>query len=378
MSLLAKLLQVLKKADFTCPPKAEILIFDDGGSDILSNLILYKMEYSVLHARYEKFHISIEIFYNFMRNFIFKYLRYRKCRSLYFVYLLSCMEYIKPKVVLTFIDNNFLFHMLSSAYPEADFFTIQNGTRRRISLPSPRLFGTVFPISNYVCFGNNEMDFFRQQGYVVDKFHPVGSLIGGYYKSKTFGERPETNYDLCLVSQWRHSIMVANQLPDFKTSVIILDAFIKKFIGETKLRLCIATCSCDRQEEDYFKGIYGNHAPLIKFNRQIFSTYSAMSNSSVIVSLTSTAAYEAFGWGKKVLFCNFSDDRSMDFPVQGFWSLADNRYESFKSRLEYLLSLDHSKYVELTREAVRYVMNYDFQMPAHMYLRRLIFDRMNN
>lgn len=378
MNLFSKILQALVKTHICPLPKTQVLIFDSMGSDILEKLILQDIKYAILPARYEKFYISREILFNFIKNFIGRYLRYKKYRSLYFIYLLSCVECIEPKIVITFIDNNFLFHMISSVYRKAVFYTIQNGTRDSDSLPAPLLFGTVFPISNYVCFGDYEVDFYNRHGYIVDKFHPVGSLIGGYYKSEVLRGKSDNKFDLCLVSQWRRSIMFGNQYPEFKASIATLDNFLKRFIDETRLTLCIAACSNDQQEKDYFKRIYGNHAQIINLDRTNGSTYLAMDNSSVILTFCSTAAYEAFGWGKKVLFCNFSGDCINDFSLQGFWSLRDNRYESFKVSLEYLLNLDYSKYVDFTREAARYVMNYDFEMPAHKYIRKRILECLSN
>ena len=45
------------------------------------------------------------------------------------IYLFSIIDYINPKVVITFIDNHGLFHMLCREYNKSSFIAIQNGSR---------------------------------------------------------------------------------------------------------------------------------------------------------------------------------------------------------------------------------------------------------
>ena len=378
MHFLLKVFWVLARCRICNPEKNYVVVFDRTGSEILEKLILDNIKHTILPVRYELFYISPRIIVFFIKNFLQKYLRYYKYRSLYFIYLLSCIEYISPKVVITFIDNNSFFYAISEVYEKAIFYAIQNGCRNKYSLAKPLRPGSSYSMPNFICFGRYETDLYRQYGRSVNKFHPVGSLIGGYYRSQISENKLKCKFDLCLVSIWRKHIMIVNpQIDDvekfyFKNPILILDEYLPKFVEESGLSLCIATCSPEREEIDYFKRIYGDRAQIINCDRLNFSTYAAMDNSYIILTTGSTVAYEAFGWGKKVLFCNFSKDRNYNFEMDGFWSINNCCYDTFKKQLNYLIKVDDQEYARLTKEFARYVMNYDFSMPPHNYIRKII------
>ena len=44
-------------------------------------------------------------------------------------YFKNYIEIVKPKIVITFIDNNFRFFLLKKDYPKAKYICIQNGSR---------------------------------------------------------------------------------------------------------------------------------------------------------------------------------------------------------------------------------------------------------
>ena len=102
------------------------------------------------------------------------------------------------------------------------------------------------------------------------------------------------------------------------------------------------------------------------------STYFTMDRSVVVLSVYSTAVREAFGWGKKVLFCNFTGNEDYSSPRDGLWSLNEPDYEIFKDRLNYIYNMDMEKYIEMTRGYSKYLMNYDFKNPAHQVIRNMI------
>ncbi len=96
-----------------------------------------------------------------------------------------------------------------------------------------------------------------------------------------------------------------------------------------------------------------------------------------VVALNSTAAFEAFGWGKKVLFCNLSGDDFNQLPLPEICTMNVNNYEIFKSKLDYLRQLDENEYRKLTQTYARYLMNYDFDKPAHVVIRKMILEHLN-
>jgi hypothetical protein len=102
------------------------------------------------------------------------------------------------------------------------------------------------------------------------------------------------------------------------------------------------------------------------------STYRAIDESNVSITAFSTAGVEAFGWGKKVLFCNFSGHKNYSLPVPDICSIDKVNFESFCMKIDFLLSLDQSKYKEIAGNSAKYLMNYNHDIPSYLYLQRII------
>lgn len=375
-----RLKNLLTNIKFHAPKKNDVVIFDASGSDLLVNFVLNGIKYTVLPVRYEEFYVSLKLGLLFLKNFFSKFILRRDYRNIPFVYLLSCIEYIQPKVVITFIDNNCVFHAISNVYKKADFYTIQNGLRTMYNvnkmLPKPPRFGSVFKIQNFVCFGLHERDLYESNGHSISKLHPVGSLMGSYFKTQLAKDNEIPIFDLCLVSQWRRLVMVEGCHKDVKDAIDQISDFLLMFIKEKRVSLCVALRSNEREEREYYEKIFGERINFVDFNSEQMSTYSAINKSKVVVTFFSTIGYEALGWGKKVLFCNFSGDKLRDCLVDGFWSINRVDYEEFKNKLEYLFDLDQEEYRNLTSKIVKYAMNYDSTMPVHTYIRNIVLAKL--
>lgn len=377
MRFLLKLIRILKRAKFCSPPKNKVAVFDFRNGILEKMILRDDIAFTVLPADYGLLYVSFPVIFNFVKNFFRIYFKLKRYRRFFFLYLLSCIQVVKPKVVITVIDNNYLFHILSQFYHQAEFYAIQNGTRHNIDLKDALreilMLGITSSMCNFVCFGSHEIDLYRKINHsIYSKFHPVGSLIGGYYWSQAKPSDLRIEFTACLVSQWRKQIMIGNEYPILKKICQALDNYLMRFINEKRISCCIAAASNSKEELEYYKNIFGDKAKIIPNDRERLSTYFAMDKSSVIIAFSSTAAYEAFGWGKKVLFCNFYPDSGFDRLVGNANSVDSQDYEEFKNKLDYLLKIDDSEYVRLTLNERKYVMNYDFNMPAHNYMREII------
>ena len=91
---------------------------------------------------------------------------------------MGCLKLINPKVIITFIDNSSYYHWLCKRYKGAHFFAIQNGNRTNGQLEK-----TIIQYhEHFYCFGNYDRDRYARFDHHGDFFHPIGSLLGGYYK----------------------------------------------------------------------------------------------------------------------------------------------------------------------------------------------------
>ena len=124
MNIFLRIFNLLKKLAkakyyFLLPPKKDILIFDTHGAELIKG-ILPKNSYHILPARYESlnFLFLINCLFNFqisLRSYTQKY-----------------VDYINPKILITYIDNSPLFYELRLKHGKKIF--IQNGRRTAMDI----------------------------------------------------------------------------------------------------------------------------------------------------------------------------------------------------------------------------------------------------
>ena len=209
----------------------------------------------------------------------------------------------------------------------------------------------------------------------------MGHLRGGFYKAELLESSIKVDFDICLVSDQLLSFPERHILTKFELGVGYLHKLVHKYVVEEHLSCCVAMRSIDKHdqriEKEYFVNIFGDRVKIIKRNDIQMSTYASMERSLVVVALNSTAVFEAFGWGKKVLFCNLSGDDFNQLPLPVICTMNVNNYEIFKSKLDYLRQLDENEYREITQSHARYLMNYDFENPTHSVIRKMILEYLN-
>jgi surface carbohydrate biosynthesis protein len=270
----------IEKLRFGSPRKCDLLVFDEVSASALGTMLFESMEYSILYKRNKRIHFGIQI----LRRFIFNLLktqlwtkwpmniRLQNFKSIIYIsYLLAWIQCVNPRVVITFIDNDWHFQLLSRLYEEANFIAIQNGVRSMFNLsidlplyPHP---GSKISMPLLYCFGQCEKETYPMFGHKVDQISPVGSLTASWYREKV---APKITcpiiYDILLISQWERMIMIDGRFPEIAYSLKRLDLFINKFISTNKINFAIALRSSDPKEIEYFKNQYGDHITIIEKN----------------------------------------------------------------------------------------------------------------
>ena len=129
-------------------------------------------------------------------------------------------------------------------------------------------------------------------------------------------------------------------------------------------------------EKEYFERIYSDKVTLVDPVFKTRNVYSEMAKADIIISFGSTAVLEAFGMGKKVLYCDFSNtDLYNDYDPMILFKEED--YALFKERLDKLRVQSEQDYKAETNEYRTYVMNNDPDRPPHMLIRQVINDFLN-
>ena len=376
----------MRKIRINSPQASNIVIFEKTGSRRIKNLILPGLPAFVLDSMHVDIFWGTRVIWNFLLNMnhfeIQSIKNYRtKLRGIigqiWRIYILSIIKVIKPKIVITLIDNHPVFHWLCNHYTGAKFIAVQNGSRTRGQLKELKL---GYTLQHYFCFGEYEKDLFSEIGYRVDNFHPIGSLLSGYYiKNQDLDHRPV--YDICVISGWRGNIGNSEDVKTSMKAMKILDEMLSEYIHQANIKVSIVMRSepksADRMipiygnEREYFQKIYPKSVTLIDPDFVSRNIYSEMFKAELIISMGSTAPREAFGMGKKILYCDFTNsDLYNDYTDTILFK--DYNYKLFKQRIDKLLTMSASEYKENTRAYASYLMNNDLKRPPHLVIREMI------
>ena len=311
-------------------------------------------------------------------------------RQVHAQYVLACLDYIGAELVLTFIDNSGLFQQLTMLDSSRTYYAIQNGTRTlfcvRDSLPPPPHPSSVISLNHFFCFGERDVELFQKHGHRINVFHPVGSLIGGYYKSVVSKPVAVCQYDLCLISQWHKHFFTENGSKESSdmlgnrtaAGILGLNSFVARLVAETGLKLVICPRN-DRSvpEMSFYRRIFGERVAIARPDRRNFSTYKTVEQSRLTIALNSTTLAEVFSWGQKVLWCNVLGDELFEMQVAGLAYFQGDDYSAFKQQALELLELDPAKFVARTRENAHYINHFDSARPAHEVIRTKVMDVLN-
>lgn len=378
------------------PAKASVVIVYKDHVELLEKWVLREVPYQLVSVDGRLWWHPLILLGTVanLRNIDWAYVRHSSnllvglAKQVYETHLLALIKHISPKVVLTTIDNSQLFHRLSLKHRSAQYFAIMNGLRSLIDLsldlPPPPHPNAKIRMTNFFCFGEHEVDIYKRFGHEVETFHVAGAFVWGCYQATLGGRAMEITHDICYVSQWdiHHSYEErahANdgqfRWPILFRALLALESLLAQLLTESGLTLLIALRYENCQEEkEYFMAKFGTAVEFVAANRNDFSAYRAMDRARLVVTMNSTCGVEAFGAGRKVLFCNLIGHPHFALQVEraGISYLEGGTYEDFKDRVMQLLDADLASYREATCEGARYLDHDDPSNPVHERVRQLM------
>ncbi len=369
-----------KELRFGDPKAVDIVIFDDCNSLYVRKALnpIYQIE--IFKMRPYEIWIGPRILVNmfrclvqlslseaarYSRGFIFGILR-----QLRLVYFESCLVSMKPKAVITFIDNDDNFHWLSRKCKKFPFVAIQNGARLRYA--SAEVSG--YYLQHLFSWGAHEAKLFADMGYQVEKYHPVGSLLASLTFEHIESEESDT-LDLLIVSTWRGNIGFPPDVVDTMRSMKIMDQLLARYISARAIKAAIIL-RAERNSEhwamngigteyDYYREIYGESVEIIEADFKARTIYPTMQRSRLIVSCLSSALIEAYGIGKRVLYCNFTGTNIYHCDIDSRIVTDIDDSENFFSRLDVLLAQPIDEYRRLHADSMREVMSFPVGCATH-------------
>ena len=350
-----------RRLKFSIPKHSDFIIFDEVHSQYLFKIINKDYTVYIIKQRPPDFFINFSLLkkfiiflpklslvkiYNHPRGILVGVLS-----EVRLIYYRSLILLIKPKAVITFIDNNVIFNELSQSLKTISFIGIQNGLR----LVHEK--ARNYHVQHLFSFGNNESSYFKNIGYEVENFYPCGSFIASQHLRNK--EEPLSNkYDILIVSCWRGNIGYPIDQVDSMNSMREMDTLISKYIKKNNIKAAVAfrnerdgvhwfVPEIGKNEEEYFHDIYGNSVDLIDVDFKSRNIYSLITKSSLIVSGFSTSVLlEAYGYQKKIMYYNFTNKDIYHSIFDSSIVSDKSDYKSFSKELDELIQIKQSDYVD--------------------------------
>ncbi len=365
-----------KKIDST-----EILIFDSTNSHLIVQLIKDDYSYDILETRPFKFVLSIDILIRFLFNLkdlkIFnKYSHKHNFLKNFFwqilcIYIKSYIQKINPKALITSIDNCTKFGWISKNLKDIPCVAIQNGFRLDYDVEQ-----SIYNCQHLFCFGEFEKENFRERGYQVDNFYPIGSVFASLKFEKYDFEVIKNKYDILVVSCWRGNIGFGDDVKDSMFAMSLFDKDFAEYLTKKSLKAAVILRSerdsdqwfmpeIGMNEENYYKSIYGDNIEIIDTNFSERNIYAVMAQSELIIAgFSSTALLEAYGIGKKILYCNYTNTNKyhIDFNENiVFKKKLNEESHSLHNKLDSLLDTSKTDYINDHKHLMKYYHSYDFE-----------------
>lgn len=382
MLLLAYKIFIRSKIIFKKPKQRNIIVFDQEGSGELKNILKNK-EFFLLANRpqhIKKIYLFPELIYLFLKNYTY---------SLTLTYWVSLIETIKPKIVITFIDNSFQFSNVAKILnKKIKFIAIQNAFRLDV-LENQYLFkkklrkfnlNKKFFIPYFFCLGQFEIDLYKRYKIKTGKITKVGSLrlanaIHNFKKRKV--NYKKKLYDVCLISDTTYNAHFLkeeknkiSEFKDLKNGLVKVVKFTINFCIKNKKKL-IFVSKHKKLNEDfknemnfYKKKLSKNEYNFLSesLNRNYlknYDSYLAMFRSKITISTISTMLSENLAAKNKVLACNLTKIKTLNFPINKICSIKNCNYKDFEKRLLVILFLSNHKYFEKIGHKKNYLVRFD-------------------
>lgn len=376
------ILNRLKNVAWLEKTPCDVLIYDAVGSDEIHHCIPARAKVNILNTREG---LPLIKSARFILIFLSSLIKYREPGL---ALVVSILRIWKPKVVITFIDNTVALGVLKRIFPDKQMISVQNGSRWDVSLPNR----TRLEFDQYFSFGVAEIDIFSKAGHSAAHVHPVGSLRAGIF-AQTYPSRAEKEFDLCFISHFSGAITDApvrgrhEQKAIFHETGARLFRVLADFSEKTNLRLCIAmrypVDSPKYEDECRYYSVEGHDAHVRHLPRVAFSSYKAVRASKLSVALSSTLAYEALGFGERVILGSDIEAIASIVVGEGTQNLVTHKlpelqrlysldYDEFSYKAVGLLGMTDEEYMNYSRDARAYYMNIDPQRPPHEIIKQSI------
>ena len=346
---------------------SEVLVIDELLSNFLLKCIPKHCEFTIVKNRgYIPYVRSISFFIKLV-SFCTRFGLTSKS------IMLAIIDELKPKVVITFIDNNVASQGLNLVLPEVRFMSIQNGVRSN----SPYSIGkNKMDFDSYYGFGLFEKELFLSKGGSFVNYNPSGSLKLGLFLSKYnyLPNKIKKNKTICFVSQYRKQMFKNISSTVHRDFVSIVEDLYRQtvnyaLLNDYTIHVAMTYNAGDSNysaEKSYFQKIIASD--VVKYfdnDLDEMSSYKVAIESDLIIGVDSTLLIEMFGCNKRVVwgvdsifgFAKAWGIEAYPMYIPSELLLVNLNKDSFNNKLNNLLLMNDEKYNNLTKKSRQYFIN---------------------
>jgi len=283
---------------------------------------------------------------------------------------------LKPKVIVTFVDNNTFMGELQDLFPDKLVISVQNGMRRE----SDPTFDNFCKFPNYFGFGEHMLHTLQDKRCCIDKYYSVGSLKLGVFLSEFYEKKIEKEQCLvvCLISQYvldfdqSHNVKHVKYIDSLRRMCRVLADFSNNNVTIHVAMRSELNSKCYKHERTFFKEFFHNCNVVYfanKYNTML--SYQIGMDADIIVGLHSTLLYELFGVGKRVILFGQVDQELVDmlgcrsrFDFMPKECLLDSwSSDEFGNKMKLLIEMSDDYFLNKTKDERRYYMNFGDEYP---------------
>lgn len=356
--------------------KKKYVIFDKEGIDYTTK-ILPDNSYFILETRphdLKKFYISQKILLNFLKNYFIKK------KNLFNSYLISVIEEVNPKIVITIIDNSLKFFEISrSLEKNYKFIAIQNSARYDILRYKFEYKKKIresdlsknFYLPNFYSFGDYERDHYLKNNIYVKNFSKIGSLklmLAMKYLKDKQEKLISEKYDICLLSDDAEDFNKNFKEKNLESEYALIAKYTIQYAKKNNKKFIFSwkrdKANTDHQKEyNFYKRNLSDQEFDYLLNNAIYKeepyhSYKAIIQSKIVIGVSTTMLREKLSLKGKILTCNYTSLSLFNFPIDSIFVLKRYGYDNFEKKINFLLNMnseDHKKELENLGE---YIIKY--------------------
>ncbi len=357
------------KNNYKEPESSKIIIFGNENNTLISLLNTSNIPYEVYDIENKTLDINLSFIFTFIINLIRNISEVDGVKKyISNNYHLTKLNLKKPRVVITNIDNNTIFHWLSRKL-NSKCIAIQNGLRTNYEFDS-YYDNHIKNYSHdiYCALNDHELLHLKKKGVSINHSLAIGSLrLGMYLENRPI--MPDIQYDICLISEYFTDVKTkyAEELKNYIEQVYLS---LSKYIRRNDKSIIIAMNDSDSiTQKKYFKKLFPN----AKFSNTVkneYASYDSICQSKLTVAFFSTMILETISLGKKALAIDYSDsDTYFDYDDSIKFTKRD--YLSFERSINEILASTNEEYLSrINLDNKELVLNHEI-LPQNIVLNLL-------